>query len=594
PAGPPQDVSVHLVNLTHASVTWRPPEADLQHGVITGYQILTLVNDSSVFLNKTVNSSAFSYQLAPLIPGHTYSISLLALSKMGAGPSSQPIRLQTDPALLNPLANRHAGLWSVQSRLFIVLVGGAMFFLLLVFVVLLYIRRYHNKASKLPTLNGSVTKTSNLANFYGGENLWPESGWKPSDGDKPEAKVVNGSGAQDRDLLASLAPEYAEIDSLGTFTSGKKSEMDISAEAYASASVLAACNNRKNKVSEKFMSLPQCVPLLKGSHHHHHHHHQGKHDDNFSSQLSQDMLNNTDNDDKSMAESKRPFFIETSSPALVGSSSLSFTGGGGPRLTSTPRGALSTTLAHHITRHGPIKGASPYSVNPFTSQPHLLHKGVTLTLRDLVPRPLPTPLLIPTGTVSSSGRTLWRSNPGACPFLIPLLTPPSLPQLPYACYSATRVASPRPSRTASLEGGGSPYGGSTNTYQSIEGLTDAMRRDDEGRSVVRVAAATRGRCEPRAGRSTRSPARAATSPPASRPSTPVPPSCPRTRTAPTSTAGARRRAPPRSRTAAWARGTGTSPDSSAVDGAPSDAVSCGSCEDTDASFYATCDKQTKL
>lgn len=39
PAGPPQDVSVHLVNLTHASVTWRPPEADLQHGVITGYQV---------------------------------------------------------------------------------------------------------------------------------------------------------------------------------------------------------------------------------------------------------------------------------------------------------------------------------------------------------------------------------------------------------------------------------------------------------------------------------------------------------------------------------------------------------------------------
>ncbi|KAK7002170.1 hypothetical protein SK128_016950 [Halocaridina rubra] len=40
PAGPPQDVSVHLVNLTRAVVTWRPPEADLQHGHITGYQIL--------------------------------------------------------------------------------------------------------------------------------------------------------------------------------------------------------------------------------------------------------------------------------------------------------------------------------------------------------------------------------------------------------------------------------------------------------------------------------------------------------------------------------------------------------------------------
>lgn len=120
-----------------------------------------------------------------------------------------------------------------------------------------------------PSPSGSVTKTSNLANFYGGENLWPESGWKPSDGEKPEGKLrKSGSGSGSgsggggggsnssgsgggRDLLASLAPEYAEIDSLGTFTSGKKGACDdvSSAEAYASASVLAACNNRKNKVS---------------------------------------------------------------------------------------------------------------------------------------------------------------------------------------------------------------------------------------------------------------------------------------------------------------------------------------------------------
>nr|XP_045610219.1 roundabout homolog 1-like [Procambarus clarkii] len=155
PAGPPQEVSVHLVNLTHASVTWRPPDADLQHGLITGYQILALVNGSSIFLNRTVDSSTFTYQLAPLTPGHIYAVSLSALSKMGEGPSSQPIRLQTDPALLNPLANRHAGSEGVvREAWFIVLVGGAMFFLLLVFVVLLYIRRYHNKASKLPALNG--------------------------------------------------------------------------------------------------------------------------------------------------------------------------------------------------------------------------------------------------------------------------------------------------------------------------------------------------------------------------------------------------------------------------------------------------------
>ncbi|KAK8749719.1 hypothetical protein OTU49_015493, partial [Cherax quadricarinatus] len=133
---------------------------------------------------------------------------------------------------------------------------------------------------------GSVTKTSNLANFYGGENLWPESGWKPTEGDKPEAKVVNGQGRQDRDLLASLAPEYAEIDSLGTFTAGKKGEVEQS--------------------SEKFLSLPQCMPLLKGSHHLlQGQSQQQQQQEEYSCRLSKDVVNNTDNEDKTVTESKR-------------------------------------------------------------------------------------------------------------------------------------------------------------------------------------------------------------------------------------------------------------------------------------------------
>ncbi|XP_069939471.1 protein sax-3-like isoform X2 [Cherax quadricarinatus] len=661
PAGPPQDVSVHLVNLTHASVTWRPPDADLQHGLITGYQILAFVNGSSLFLNRTVNSSTYSYQLAPLIPGYVYSVSLSALSKMGEGPSSEPIRLQTDPALLNPLANRHAGSEGVvREAWFIVLVGGAMFFLLLVLVVLLYIRRYHNKASKLPALNGSVTKTSNLANFYGGENLWPESGWKPTEGDKPEAKVVNGQGRQDRDLLASLAPEYAEIDSLGTFTAGKKGEVEQS--------------------SEKFLSLPQCMPLLKGSHHLlQGQSQQQQQQEEYSCRLSKDVVNNTDNEDKTVTESKRPFFIETTSPTLLGSSSLSFGSTGGPRMASTPRGgALSTTLSgHHLARHAPGKGAaSPYSVNPFTSQPHLLHKGVALTLRDLVPPPPPHP---PPGT--HRHREFSRTN--------------TLEELPYACYSSTRVASPRPSRTASLEGGGSPYGGSTNTYQSIDGLTDALRRDDDGRCCSHSCSHgqchshhnhghghSHGRCSTcgsrnssssyrrNSGRSSRcghvrtgrtsggslhslsrpcchDPNRVSSyesaapaipshtyrpnfygwaSPPGS-PAMDEGRMGPRRQVSLESDAllrsdqtqvyapggsirsdgeywcsrdvasvygGSTRSAGGETGAGSRAGPQGTSPDSSAVEGVPSDAVSCGSCEDTDASFYASCDKQTKL
>ncbi|CAL4130164.1 unnamed protein product, partial [Meganyctiphanes norvegica] len=449
PAGPPQDVNVHLMNLTCAAITWRPPVADLQHGPITGYQVVAVVNESSVMVNTSSNPATLSYLLSPLDPGQTYTISIAALSRMGPGPNSRPIRLQTDPAMLNPLANRHAGGDGVvQKAWFIVLVGGAMFFLLMVFVVLLYIRRYHGKASKLPTLNGSVTKTSNLANFYGSENLWPETGWKSGNTEKMESKMINQNNTcQDQELLASLAPEYAEIDSLGTFNAMKKAELlkgesqdSKSIEvAYASATLLQAHNNRKNKISKIYFFYFQSGPIMKGLHH------QPSED---RSRMSEELLNNTDSDvDKSsMADSKRPFYIETSSPGLVSSASLSF--GQGPRLTSTPRGT--TTMCHPNNRYGTGKGVSPYSVNPFTSQPHLLNKGIALTLHDLVP---PPPLHPPPG---GRHRDYTRSS--------------TMEELPYACYSATRVASPRTSRTISLEGGGSPYGGSTNTYQNVRSV----------------------------------------------------------------------------------------------------------------------------
>ncbi|KAK7071671.1 hypothetical protein SK128_019477 [Halocaridina rubra] len=387
-----------------------------------------------------------------------------------------------------------------------------------------------------------------------------------------------------------------------------------------------------------------------------------------------------------MAETKRPFFIETSSPSLLGSASLAFTGGG-PRVTSTPRNALSTTIGHNVSRHGTAKGVSPYSVNPFTSQPHLLHKGVALTLRDLVPPPPPQP---PPG--SRRHREFSRTN--------------TLEELPYACYSATRVASPRPSRTLSLEGGGSPYGGSTNTYQSIDGLTDALRRDEDNRCCSHTCSHSsqchahhnhshnhnhnshrHGRCNTCGSRnssvasscrhSSSRGSRCSHSKPtkasggslyslsrpccheptrispynSSGPAIPThnyrpnfygwtsPPASPALED---SRLGPRRQVSLESdallrtdQSQVYSGGSirsdgdywcsrdavsvyggstrsagvetvgdgggetksgpqGTSPDSSAVEGAPSDAISCGSCEDTDASFYATCDKQTKL
>lgn len=111
--------------------------------------------------------------------------------------------------------------------------------------------------SRFPISTGSVTKTSNLANFYGGENLWTDSGWHGNEDDllKVESKAFSGSSHSQRDLLASLAPEYAEIDTLGTFGAPRKaggpllSPGEKPAEAYATSSILQACTKRRNHVN---------------------------------------------------------------------------------------------------------------------------------------------------------------------------------------------------------------------------------------------------------------------------------------------------------------------------------------------------------
>ncbi|XP_076043919.1 roundabout homolog 2-like [Oratosquilla oratoria] len=452
PAGSPSSVQVHLANSTCAIITWSPPPLYLRHGTITSYQVLVMVNESVVFRNVSVNGSTLSCSVTPLIPGHMYSVSVAASSAIGQGPPSQSIKLQTDPALLNPLANTHATTEGVVGEAwFIVLVGAAMFLLLLIFIILLYVKRRQNKASNLPTMNGSITKTSNLANFYGGDNLWPETGWKPGELDKTEGKVLPKGESEVR---AALAPEYAEIDNMATF-SCRKEMLDSSGDGgYASASVITARKNRKNKVSEtKFLSLPQCMPpLLKGS-------------TQQAIRLSQDVINNTDCEEKNSQDSKRPFFIETTTTPLAASTSLPFASMHS-RLASTPKGGM-IPHPHRLPRNLTLtsSGVSPYSINPFNTQPYLLHKGVTLALRELVPPPPSHPP--PPGQPNLINEDSSGSDKSK-----------ALEELPYGCYSATRVASPRLHHSVTSGDMGS-YAGSSNTYQSIEGLMEGLQQQQQ-------------------------------------------------------------------------------------------------------------------
>ncbi|KAF2367059.1 Fibronectin type III [Trinorchestia longiramus] len=507
PSGPPLEVSVQLWNLSAALLSWRPPDPRLCNGVIISYQIEVVINGSMVMMNRSLDASLHSFELSRLSPGQSYSIMLAAATRGGVGPSSPTLHLQTDPALLNPLVNRRTETQGVVTEVwFIMLVGGAMFFLLLISVVLLYIKRYYTtrSATKLPRLNGSVTKTSNLANFYGGENLWPDSSnWKPTEEDSGGSggnqKSMEGSktfmqlrspsckspfstnllpspvdpGSAEDALLASLSPEYAEIDSLGTFgntrrcANGSSSTGDLleknsssGAEAYASASILSSCKNVRVKA----------LPTMRNG--------QRTKLSGDSSRIMQDGHPVSDISGKQLTNSNGPYFIEHSIHGLPSSQThmnLTFVSSAYVGQATQFRGSVPTASACSTGRlvgypasisYAPVgqqlpgrdaclSATSPYSVNTFTSQPHLLKQGLALNLRDMVAPPPPSHPP-PTNGFGARAEGFNRTK--------------TMDELPYACYSSTQVVTPPAiTRAASLEGGGSPY--SSCTYQSIEGLT---------------------------------------------------------------------------------------------------------------------------
>ncbi|XP_067849522.1 roundabout homolog 2 [Heptranchias perlo] len=156
PSAPPQSVTVLTVgnhNSTSISVSWDPPPAQHQNGIIQEYKIWCLGNETRFHINKTVDAAIRSVVIGGLLPGVQYRVEVAASTSAGVGVKSEPQPIvignrgdeifMTGPGSNNSITEQITDV--VKQPAFIAGIGGACWVILMGFSIWLYWRRKKRK-----------------------------------------------------------------------------------------------------------------------------------------------------------------------------------------------------------------------------------------------------------------------------------------------------------------------------------------------------------------------------------------------------------------------------------------------------------------
>ena len=94
PSAPPQNIQAVTTSPQSATLMWDPPPFEHQNGVIRSYTIRV----HSLTTQETIEyiTSLTHHVLTQLSSNSQYSIVMAASTRVGRGPDSQPITLETD------------------------------------------------------------------------------------------------------------------------------------------------------------------------------------------------------------------------------------------------------------------------------------------------------------------------------------------------------------------------------------------------------------------------------------------------------------------------------------------------------------------
>uniref|UniRef100_A0A671NXQ4 Roundabout, axon guidance receptor, homolog 2 (Drosophila) n=1 Tax=Sinocyclocheilus anshuiensis TaxID=1608454 RepID=A0A671NXQ4_9TELE len=151
PSAPPQQVTVLTVgnqNSTSISISWDPPPAEHQNGIIQEYKIWCLGNESRFHVNKTVDAAIRSVVVGGLQAGVQYRVEVAASTSAGVGVKSEPQTIIID--FRDVIMSRNNSITEqitdvVKQPAFIAGIGGACWVILMGFSIWLYWRRKKRK-----------------------------------------------------------------------------------------------------------------------------------------------------------------------------------------------------------------------------------------------------------------------------------------------------------------------------------------------------------------------------------------------------------------------------------------------------------------
>uniref|UniRef100_A0AAZ3QXE4 Roundabout, axon guidance receptor, homolog 2 (Drosophila) n=1 Tax=Oncorhynchus tshawytscha TaxID=74940 RepID=A0AAZ3QXE4_ONCTS len=178
PSAPPQQVTVLTVgnhNSTSISVSWDPPPAEHQNGIIQEYKIWCLANETRFHVNKTVDAAIRSVVVAGLQAGVQYRVEVAAGTSTGVGVKSSLSSGRQAPFIGNNSISD-----VVKQPAFIAGLGGACWIVLMGFSAWLYWRRKKRKGlSNYAGQNHYTIMDTGLSNINTDQKHYTETLHRP-------------------------------------------------------------------------------------------------------------------------------------------------------------------------------------------------------------------------------------------------------------------------------------------------------------------------------------------------------------------------------------------------------------------------------
>ena len=117
PTQSPIGLSVELDTVTSVSIKWQPPPFNHMNGIIIGYKISCVANETKFSLNLNTNSTTRAIILGNLVENMRYCIKVAAYTKVGVGPfASQKCVEMSSLSLVNNQVSRKELPGSIYER----------------------------------------------------------------------------------------------------------------------------------------------------------------------------------------------------------------------------------------------------------------------------------------------------------------------------------------------------------------------------------------------------------------------------------------------------------------------------------------------